>query len=123
MELLGRVLFNTVDNELELNLGGDYDNFSFEVGGKTNTTESTLQFCLGVGSDEMQQAMFFSSNGSNHTSGMASDYCILLKKYVSSAWVTVLAVKFVEKTATGAIFDVVTANSDYYVVIKGSPAA
>lgn len=116
--IAGYVTFDTVDNDLEVTLGGAYTEFEFIVSGELNTTSTVRRTSHGVAIGTFQGCTVDCSNGSNHRNYCLNDRIIKVQNYTGSAWVTILEVEFKGATATGAKFNVITANSSLMVLIK-----
>lgn len=116
--IAGYVTFDSVEAELEINLGGEYTDFEFDVAGYLDTAQSDLFSSRGVAIGGFQGVQFVGSNGSNHRSLALNDKIVKVQRYVSSSWVTVLEVEFLEPTSIGFKVNVITANVDIPVLIK-----
>ena len=121
MSVAGYVTFPDQDSDLEVNLGGEYSDFEFLASGMLDTNSSEMYRSEGVALGGFQGCDVVSSNGSNHRNLSKNDRIVLVQKYVSSSWVTVLEVEFIAATSTGVRFNVITPNEDISVLIKARP--
>ena len=117
----GYVTFDSVDSDLEVELGGEFSDFEFLASGELDDPQSTIFRSEGVALGGFQGCDVVSSNGSNHRNFCLNDRIIKVQKYVSSTWVTVLEVAFIASTSIGMRVNVITANVDIPVLVKARP--
>ena len=114
----GYVTFDQVDSELETNLGGEFTDFEFIASGELDDPQTDIARSEGVAIGGFQGCDFIGSNGSLHRQFCLNDRIIKVQRYISSNWVTVLEVEFLEATSIGFLANVITANVDIPVLVK-----
>lgn len=110
MSVAGLLTFDTVGDDLEYELGGEYSDFEFHVSGALDDPSSVRRVSDGVAIGGFQSCDVDCSNGSNHRNYRLDDRIIKVQEYQSSSWVTVLEVQFVEAYEDGIRVNVITAN-------------
>jgi hypothetical protein len=117
--VVGYVTFDTVDSDLEVNLGGEYSDFEFAVSGRLDTNSSIRRRSDGIAIDGgFQGCTVDCSSGSTHRNLCLDDRIVKVQEYISSNWVTVLEVAFIAATSTGMRVNVITANANLPVLVK-----
>lgn len=117
MSVAGLLTFDQVDSNAEYELGGEYSDFEFHVSGALDDPSSVRRVSDGVAIGNFQSCDVDCSNGSNHRNYRLDDRIIKVQEYVSSSWVTVLEVAFIEAYEDGIRVNVITANNTLPVLV------